>query len=179
MGLLDRFRSARGEMSGSLVITGAADILDLEDKERARQRRVEEWQTTAFRNYDAIPEVWFAHNYVANALRRVRLYPAQQLDPRQPPVPLDPAIEPSRYTKAMLELDRLRGEDGTHGDLIHGMAMELSIPGEGWLVLDIDQETGMETSNVYSIFELIFKNDEWVIVEDEGAADGTSLPPRS
>lgn len=142
------------------------------------KKRLEKWQDLAWQYYDEIPEIWFAHNFISNAFRRVKLFPAVVDDPTQPPRALGEE-DGDLYTRATMELDRLRGLDGSHGGLLHDLTMQLSIPGEGWLLPILDEEAGREVWGIYSKDELFVGSDElWHIREFPGQqeSDAITLP---
>jgi len=140
---------------------------------KQRKRTQETWQTLAWEHYDRVPQIWFAHNYVANALRRVRLVPAVQPDASEPPRPLDPVDDGQLFARAQLALDELRGPDGTHGELVHDMALQLGIPGEGYFV-GYEDDDGAHWV-IASVDELQFLNGSWVLKEDADDRQGVVL----
>jgi hypothetical protein len=105
------------------------------------------------------------------------LYPAIWEDPQQPPRALD-ASDGNLFLRSMAELDRLRDATGTHGEIMHDLGMQLSIPGEGYVVGRPDAETG-EHFGVYSQAELVIRDDKWVILEDPDDREGIVLDPLS
>lgn len=156
------------------VITASAQRIDVSNEKDVEsfKKRHKEWQDEAWRYYDEIGEIWFVHNFVANALRRIRIYPAHQPDPQQPPVAVDEEVldadgkrlagpvPASLAAKATVELDRLRRSQGGHGEILHDLAIDLGVPGEGTLVGRIDPDLG-EVWKVYS-------NDQ--VVKPQGGA---------
>lgn len=172
MGILDRLR---GDQGGAVALTASAQQVDLDADPKSRSRG-EQWQRRAWGYYDEIPEIWFAHNFVANSLRRVRIYPAIQPDPLQPPQPLEPG-DPNG-TRAYLELDRLRSTDGSHGELLHDLAMQLCVPGEGYLLLEVDEQ-GFEDWGVFSTDEVRYDkaNRQWRLYDGPDDREGRPLSP--
>lgn len=81
MGLLTR-RPARG-------ITGSAAPVNRE-KAPDIQRLRQSWQDRALGYYDLVPEVWFASQFYARGLSKLRLYPAIRQDDGE----VDPADDP-------------------------------------------------------------------------------------
>jgi hypothetical protein len=138
------------------ALVAAASIIDVVDGKEAQQnkKRRQSWQELAWQYYDEIGEIWFAMNFIANALRRIRIFIAVQPDPTQPPIPVDFNNPPDAAAAAAIAaLDRLRADDGSHGELIHDMTMQLSIPGEGYLLGEWDDETAREKFFIASIAE--------------------------
>lgn len=158
------------------ALTAAAETINLDDRNAASRikKRQAEWQNKAWGFYDTIPELWFAENYLANALRRIRIYPAVQPNPLEAPIPLDPETDGALAVRGFAELDRLRGEDGSHGEILHDLAMQLGIAGEGMLVGDIDPDTG-ETFEIYAMDELFFKGGSWRVKDGPEDRDGRPL----
>lgn len=168
MSVFDRLRRSNA------TITAAAERIEPEDLAGGRSRRSEPWQDEVWRYYEDIPEVWFATNYIANALRRVRLIPATQPDPEQPPVLLSPD-DGAVGARANAELDRLRDRSGTHGSFMFGSAMHMTIPGEGQLALYIDEEDGSENCVVATMDELRNEDGKWILKDEESGRDGEEL----
>lgn len=170
MGIFDRFRSSEAEF-----LVGSAKQIDTREAvDNAKARKAEEWQDDGFRFYDEIPHLWFAFNYLGNVMRRARIFPAVQPDPMQPPVPLQ-SSDGAIFQRATIELDRLRGPDGTHGELLHDMTMQLSIPGEGYLLGTV--KDGVEEFDVKSIREFRYdQNDQvWKVYSGPKDRDGTPV----
>lgn len=173
MAFLDRFRNTQDADDVGQSLTASAKLVeDGAGRPTGRSRRSTDKQQMAWDHYDKVPELWFAVNYIGNALRRVRLYPAVIDDPMQPPVPLE---DGPLAAKANAELDRLRGTDGTHGDYIHDSAVLLTVPGEGLMALYIDDD-GYERSIVASTDELVLDdNGHWSLYDDIDAHEGVVL----
>lgn len=128
-GRLSRRRQQDAIIGSSQVLHSPEGSVDTNVK---RSRPDEDWQSTAWQYYEAVPQVWFGVNYVANALRRVRLVPARVSHDGSAPQILEPGDE--GFTTANDVLNTIRDDDGGHGDIIHDMAVQLSVPGEGVLV---------------------------------------------
>lgn len=160
---------SRRELSnGQALVASAAKIPNGPEGKGVKPR---EWQADAWLYYEQVGEVSFAMNYLANALRRIRLFPASRPDPQEAPQPVEDAA-------ANAELDRLRGGDGTHGQILHDAAFQLSIPGECYLALYADPDPlvdGDEVAGIYSTSELEKKADGWYLKEGEFAGEGRKL----
>ena len=67
----------------------SGQILDFtSDADRKRYKKAgETWQADAWRYYDSLGEIWFAHQFVGNCLRKIRIFAAEQPDQsrRRPP----------------------------------------------------------------------------------------------
>lgn len=159
-------RRRREQPQGQALVASAEQIKITSDG-RSNLKPQSMWQGEAWNHYHSVPEIWFAVNYIGNAMRRIRLFAATQPDPMKPPVPLEGAVA----KQAQAELNRLRDADGTHGEIIHNMAMQLSVPGEGLFAMWTDPEDG-EKVGVYSMTELVRKNDQrWWFVDEDGKSE--------
>lgn len=123
-------------------LTAAAAQIKVNDKEefeQFKQRRSASssaWQSEAWEYYDAIGEVKYSFNLVANVISRIRLYPAYVVNPSEPPVPLeDVASVDSRVADAAQRT--LKGLDSAYGGqagLLRDLALNISVAGECYLV---------------------------------------------
>lgn len=155
------FRVAAGD-----ALTATARKIDYssDDEKKRYRKRQKGWQDEAWRYYDECPEIWFGANFVANCLRKIRLYAATQPDVSQPPTPIeDPAADepgeddevedappPTDIELAAVDLvKRLGRADGGIGGLMAGFGLNLSVPGECVLV-GADDELGNERWTVFS-----------------------------
>jgi hypothetical protein len=173
VGLFSR-KPVRG---GDRSLTASAEVVDATkiDMQTTRKfRGSSEKQKRAWTHYDAVPEMWFAHNYISNALRRVRIYPAVQPEPGAAPLPLLPT-DGAIGARANAELDRLRDIDGTHGTIQHDMALQLCVPAEGLFAWFDDPDSNEETFGVYSMDELQVKDGKWTLLDNENATQGELL----
>lgn len=160
---------------GVEAVTAAAEQIDT-SQTGGRKRRVHEWQKRAWDHYDNVPELWFGVNYEANALRRVRLFPATQPDPQEPPQPVEDVG--LLGTRAHAELDRLRSTDGTHGQIIHDSAIQFTVPGEAYLALYLNRKTKREEAGVFSLSELEKSGDgRWRLRDGEGTQGEELVDP--
>jgi hypothetical protein len=166
-----------GTVPGSL--TAAAKKVDLSAKGRSKEDVIRSeakvWQNRAWRYYDSIDLVASSANFIANALRRVRIFPASMSDEEEAPVAL---VDGALSARAALELDRLRGATGTHGDLLHDLGLQYSVPGECYLAGNWnDPETGQpQPYAVYSTDELVRKGDgQWQIMEGGPRAENLDI----
>lgn len=160
--------SRRDLFNGQALVASAAKIPNGPEGKPAKPR---EWQQEAWLYYDQVGEVWFAMNYLANALRRIRLFPASQPDPQEAPQPVEDSA-------ANAELDRLRGVDGGHGQILHDAGLQLSVVGECYLALFADPDPlvdGDEVAGIFSTSELEKKADGWYLKEGAFAGEGRRL----
>lgn len=170
--------------TGRALTAAAAPIRLDDDKTRAAWRKRNQnqsWQQEAWGYFDDIGEIKFAMTLVGNWARKIRLFPATQPDPDQPPVPVDSpdsGISPQLAALAIAELDRLRSDEGSHGPLMATLLVNLSISGEAILLGEQDPETGEEAWKVYSTDELIADTaGAWKIRVGPDARDGRPVAP--
>lgn len=181
---------SRKPVANGEALTAAAEKIDTHDRKEAeaRAKASAQWQKDAWSYYDDVPELWYGMNYIANALRRIRIYPATWEDPMEPPIPLERSAG-GIAAAANAELDRLRDADGTHGTIIHDLALQLSVPGEGYLAgweqpkLDdngkpIPGTIGEEHWGIYSIDEIRPRQgeDKWYLYGGPADRQGHELP---
>lgn len=112
---------------------------DRNDLEALRQRyRREAWQRDAWDYYDLIAEVKFAFGLLGSVTSRIRLYPAAVLDPQAVPVPVADApaelAPPELAGAAATLLGRISSSRGGQPALMRELAINLSVPGECFLV---------------------------------------------
>lgn len=159
MGFLDRCRSQPG-----VGLTAAATILEPDDpKERTRvSRGPEPWQREALDAYYDLAEVGYPTNYQSNALARLRLVPAMQDDPREPPVVLDDDgdddldLTPDERAAMNATIDRLGiGTLLSMTELQRLLALHLFLTGECYLVGYPDPDQQGEAWDVLSVDELV------------------------
>lgn len=130
----------------TLSITAAGRRLDVTDPKTIKdvRKRPFEWQTRIYDTYDERGEVWFAGRFIAESLSRLRVYPAVQPDPDEPPVPLndetiadlDPELRPTDDEMKVLQATarRLTNSHGGVGDLMRGHGLLNFLGGESVLI---------------------------------------------
>ncbi|MBO0820587.1 MAG: hypothetical protein J2P26_07020 [Nocardiopsaceae bacterium] len=94
--------------------------------------RVARWQEQAWDLYDKVSELRFGVSWIANALSRARLY-VGRVDPEGVADP-EPVTDASLADTVTGPLEELAGLMRGHGDILHRMAIHLSVPGETFLV---------------------------------------------
>ena len=119
-----RRATARSLVAAAAPLTGPG-ALPLAQYTRARQSEVE-WQQAAWAYYDDVPEVNFAHRFLANVSSRCRLLPQWQPSSAEPPTPLDPddltLDEQTRKLAAIAASVLERHGITTGADLVGGFA---------------------------------------------------------
>jgi hypothetical protein len=124
------------------TLTAAASTIKVNDKtefEQFRSRRAaasSAWQAEAWEYYDAIGEIKYAFNLVANVVSRIRMYSAVVEDPSQSPAPVSESerIDPRLAAAAERALKRLDSAYGGQAGLLKDAALNLSVSGECYLV---------------------------------------------
>lgn len=89
----------------------------------------ESWQTEAWGFFDSLGEFQYAVDWLANALSRVRLTAAELVPGGDEPEPLDDG-------PAAQLVEQLGGGIAGHAAIMKSLAIQLSVPGEGWLVAE-------------------------------------------
>lgn len=143
--------------SGEALVASAKkiDFTSDDDKKRYKKRQ-KGWQDEAWRYYDECGEAWFAANFIANCLRKVRLFAAVQPDVSQPPtaIPDDAQGDPG---VAVAQVERLGRSDGGMGGIMAGFGLNLSVVGECVLVGQEDL-LGVERWKVHSTDEVFINS---------------------
>lgn len=164
---------------GAALVASAKriDFSSPEDKKRYKKRS-KNWQDEAWRYYDECGEIWFAANFVANCLRKIRLFAAVQPDISQPPVAIDDTAS-GPLGQAVVEVERLGRADGGMGGIMAGLGLNLSVPGDCVLVGSED-ETGVERWRVCSSDE-VFVNaaGQWAVRGSPTDRKGSPLDPET
>lgn len=146
------------------ALTAAATRLQIDSGQLEVQRiakRREAWQDQAWLYFDAVGEVKYACDFLANSMSKCRLYVAEQPDAEQEPVPTDD-------DKVIEVLSRLRSPVAGYSQLLRALTLNLTIPGECYLVGLSATDDREETWDIYSLDELKHKDQKFFIVDDEG-----------
>lgn len=172
MGLLDRLFArpaapprALTASAAQLRLSDSSDVASLK-----KLRKASAWQNDAWAFREAIGEVRYVGDYLGNCSRRMRLYPAIQLDPAEPPVSLREAADPDRpdvdrypvpagLTDAVVGLaedllDALGPTPLAMGNSLATLAVNLEFAGEAALIGRLDADTGIEDWSIHSLDEL-------------------------
>jgi hypothetical protein len=157
------------------IVASAAriNIHDKVESDRMRQRSAAAavWQKEAWIYYDGIGEIKFAYNLVAAVASRIRLYVGVVVDPNSPPVPIADALATSddvdtgssaddassarRNLVIDEELVRMGDDEykkqmskSSVPQIMRNLVLNLSVPGEAYLVLEGNKWTARSTSEV-------------------------------
>ena len=123
-------------------------------------RTTETWQQEVWRYYDTLGEFNYAVSWLSAMLSRVRLYAAELVPGQDEPVRLEdnhPAVD---------VMNKLAGGVAGQISLMSSLAVQLAVPGEGYLVGETRQ--GAESWSVRSVDEVQARHKQWQ-VKDENA----------
>lgn len=132
MGLLDRKHKRAGEEPGRpRAVLAAAMPIEGKAGKQAWQNSTSDtqWQTTAWYYYDAVGELRFAHNWIANAVSRATLY-AAEIDPETGLV-----TGPTEDARAQAAASAILGGADDRPQLQSTMALHWQIPGETFVLV--------------------------------------------
>lgn len=155
--------------------TAMAAAAQLLEASTLNEPTIDGWQREAWQLYDAEGALYFAAQWMGNALSRVRLFAARRPErPGDEPDPLDggPAVD--------LVAAIGGGVSGT-AQIMKSLGVHLTVPGIGYLVTETDDE---DTDwQVYSAEEIRAKTlgnggrKLWQVRTGEKESDWRSLPP--
>jgi hypothetical protein len=165
--------------SGEALVASAKkiDFTSDDDKKRYKKRQ-KGWQDEAWRYYDECGEAWFAANFIANCLRKVRIFAAVQPDVSQPPVAIADDAQ-GELGVAVAQVERLGRSDGGMGGIMAGFGLNLSVVGECVLVGQEDI-LGIERWKVHSTDEVFINSaGKWATRGSPTDKKGTPLEENS
>lgn len=143
------------------------------------------WQPRAWTFFDGNGDLHRGYSIKANTIAKVRIYGAWQPSPDDEPVPFDealanPDIDTTGLTEQTAELAeqtvaRISARDGGPQEIQRLLALNLDVPGEGWLLGRDDG--GQEHWSVHSVEQIVWQ-DGYVLYELPGAGGtrGTGTP---
>lgn len=151
-----------------LSMTAAGRRVDLSDEQALKtiDKRPLPWQLRSYNFYDpmsplCIGEVWFAGRYIAEAMSRIRIFPAIQLEPDTDPVSITseqigqlPAADRPTDQEIDLLLAATRRLTNTHGgqaDIMRGAGLNNFLVGESYLIGRTDPDTTEEEWEIHSV----------------------------
>lgn len=181
MGALDRLlgRDLAGQPPGRparRALTAAGARVDLTAPQPVMMRR-HEWQAAAWGYRDSVPEMRFAMDFVADALGRVRLFPAENRPRGEDPVPFGAegvTVSARSQQIAREAIDRI--DLDKHGSsLIKRAGENLDIAGECYL-LGEQTDTG-ESWSIRSVSEVRLAGEGVQLVEPGKTTGGRLLEP--
>lgn len=126
-------------------------------------RRTEKWQAEVWRFHDNLGEFNFGVGWLANMLSRVRLRAA-----RLKPGSDEPEIVTSGTAAELMML--FGGGVAGQSQLMRRLTVQLSLPGEGYLVGEQDGKT--ERWQVRSVDEIRVQGQKYQVMDEESATTG-------
>lgn len=176
MGLFTRDRPAPPRR-GAIVASGKAIAVD--DREqitRFRARTSQDyWQARAGIYNDSLPILGFCHDYVRDALSRVRPIAAiESEDPQAPPVPLSKDTAPDGLDPELC--DQILQRLAPFPEYMGSVAFRLDVYGECYVAMiedDVDGD-GEEHCRVFSPLEVYVQGEQWRWKRD--AVDQLGVP---
>ena len=122
-------------------LTAGAQRIKISDKqatEKLRQSQADDadWQNRAWDAYEDTGEIHFAFNLVGNVISRIRFYPAADVSPNVAPAYVEDVkdLTPGIAGAAGAAMRRISDTQGDFSSLARHMAINLSVPGECYLV---------------------------------------------
>lgn len=131
-------------------------------------RNTDGWQEEVWGYHDTLGEFRYATDWEAKRLSRVRIY-AAKLEPD--------ADEPVR-AKAGMAVDlmtALAGGPGGQAQIMGGLATQLRVPGEGYLI--VENVDGIEKWSVRSIDEVRAARQRYEVIDENSPATGNNWRP--
>ena len=172
------------------ALTAAGRKIDVTTRDgRKMVRKPYKWQEDVWTFYDGTPQVKYAGRFFGNAGSRIRLFPGVVVDPDEPPVGVDVAVEdpeimlPEAVAQAALdETDRLTNSADGMAGIMRGFMENIALIGECYLLgrasTPEDPVLGDEYWQVYSTSAISEKDDQ-IVVKETPESRGAPLPPGS
>lgn len=164
---------------GPMAITASAARV-LPSSAAALRRARQRWQTDAWTYRDAVPEVRYALNFLANACAQIRLYAAQLANDGHEPIDLDDercTLPPDLIAAARAAMDRLTGSAAGHGAILSPVVQNFETVGECYVLGYTDPNTGVESWSIRSMDELQVTDTGYRLVDSTAtSAVGIDLP---
>jgi hypothetical protein len=131
-------------------------------------RNTEGWQEEAWAYHDTLGEFRYATDWEAKRLSRVRLYAAK----------LEPGADEPVRAKAGMAVDLLTafaGGPGGQAQIMGGLATQLRVPGEGYLI--VENVSGIEQWSVRSIDEVRAARERYEVIDENSPRSGNNWRP--
>jgi hypothetical protein len=124
------------------TLTASAQRLRLDDRRALEALRAyaadgaATWQARAWAAYESTGEIHFAFNLVGNIVSRIRFYPAAEVSPNVAPAFVGDVddLTPGLADAALAAVRRLQGGGNDLSSMARSLALNLSVPGEAYLV---------------------------------------------
>lgn len=187
----------RGAQQQPNALVAAATNIELSDRKMAAKQagRRQAWQTEAWAYFYEVPELGEAVLYRGNQLAKLRLFVATQnpKDPKGDPIPaLDPdsGVPPAVAVAAEMELARMHGQYGGHGEIIRELTYNWDVAAECYLVgiaaheVAVKRRGGLveqvqvpEDWQIRSVTEVDQREGRYVVKDYPGDTKGRELDP--
>lgn len=127
--------------------------IDTFSRATARATAPDAWQSASWDYFDEVGEVKYAFYVMANTCSRIRIYPGVVTDPERPPQHVNEvsALTPGLADCANAAMRKLGSGPGGIPTLLRDLALNLSVPGEGFLV-QIPERLGSEIPETWAIY---------------------------
>jgi hypothetical protein len=135
---------ARGVQVVHAIIASAARLRITKDVQAVKRPQ---WQTDAFGYYDSLGEIWYASQFYARTLAKLRLKPMMLND--------DGAAEDTDDPRAWAVLDRMQDPGGGREEMMSQYGKLRFLVGEMYLFCSLDRD-GAEVWEILSPLELSF-----------------------
>jgi hypothetical protein len=131
-------------------------------------RNTDGWQEEVWEFHDTLGEFRYATDWEAKRQSRVRLYAAK----------LEPGADEPVRAKAGLAVDLLTafaGGPGGQAQIMGGLATQLRVPGEGYLI--VENVNGVEKWSVRSIDEVRVARQRYEVIDENSPQSGNNWRP--
>lgn len=131
-------------------------------------RNTEGWQEEVWEFHDTLGEFRYATDWEAKRLSRVRLYAAK----------LEPGADEPVRAEAGMAVDLLTtfaGGPGGQAQIMGGLATQLRVPGEGYLI--VENVGGIEKWSVRSIDEVRAARERYEVIDENSPQSGNNWRP--
>jgi hypothetical protein len=131
-------------------------------------RNTDGWQEEVWEFHDTLGEFRYATDWEAKRLSRVRLYAAK----------LEPGADEPVRAEAGLAVDLLTafaGGPGGQAQIMGGLATQLRVPGEGYLI--VENVNGIEKWSVRSIDEVRVARQRYEVIDENSPQSGNNWRP--
>ncbi len=163
------------------VLTAAATRLNMSDKKQARRMRTlrQGWQLDAWGYRDAIGELRYATQFLAQCTARMQLYPAAYPMDGQSDKPVrlaeiagvPPEVAAVAH-RALADLGRGRLDIGA---MLKTLSTNLTIAGECLMLGEQDEQGGPDRWSIRSISEIVVQDDRYKLVETPNDTRGETI----
>ena len=161
---------ARQHPRGVRVLTASAYQIDPNNRAEARRQRTlrQGWQLEAYNYRDAIPELRYALNFLANCSARMKVFPAAYPIQGEADSPI--SLEEAGAPQAIIDAAERAMKDLGNGRMaisamLRTLSTNLSIAGEAYLLGQQNPVTGKDAWSIRSIDEIVIYDDSYYLRE--------------